>query len=317
MITIGDLQLPGPLVLAPLAGYSDLPFRLLCRRMGASLCVSEMISCHGVVYRQEKTLAMLQSCAEERPVSFQLFGADPDVMSEAAEIVSAYMPDFIDINMGCPVKKVTKRGAGAALMADHKRAEQIIRGVTAKSRCPVTVKIRSGPDSRTICAGEFAVMAQDLGVSAVAVHGRTWKQGFSGYADWGVVRDVVQRVSIPVLGNGDIASNAQAHERIEASGCAGVLIGRAAIGNPWIFNFGDRPAHLGAIIATVLEHLSLIEKFNDNPDRALGSIKNHFGKYFKGIVGAARIRKSVYEQPHWKGLKSLIQSYQDDHPRLD
>lgn len=318
MTVIGGHALSGKLILAPLAGYSDLPFRLLCRQMGAALCVSEMISCHGLVYQQPKTLAMLQSCAEERPVSFQLFGADPDIMAEAAAIMSSHTPDFIDINMGCPVKKVTKRGAGAALMTNIHLAEQIIQGVVANSSCPVTVKLRSGPDSSSINVLEFAAMAENNGVTAVAVHGRTWKQAFSGQADWQIVADVVQKISIPVIGNGDIISHEQALQRIKQTGCDGVLIGRGAIGNPWIFSRSDRPAGIAAIVSGVLTHMELIERFNETPGKALGAIKNHLGKYFRGIPGSAKIRKSVYEQPDWISLKSLILSYKesmgDTHP---
>lgn len=313
MIAIGGHNLLGPLILAPLAGYSDLPFRLLCRQFGASMCVSEMISCHGLVYQQTKTLAMLQSCMEERPVSFQLFGADPDIMAEATAIMASHGPDFIDINMGCPVKKVTKRGAGAALMTDVKLAEQIVRGVVDNSRCPVTVKIRSGPDTNHICAGDFASMAENNGASAVAVHGRTWKQGFSGQADWHVVSDVKQRISIPVFGNGDIVTYDQALQKMDQSGCDGVLIGRGAIGNPWIFNPSDRPANLTAIISTVLTHMELIERFSETPDRALGAIKNHLGKYFRGMPGSAQMRKAVYEQADWASLKYYMQSHRESN----
>lgn len=307
MIAIGGQNLSGPLILAPLAGYSDLPFRLLCRQLGASLCVSEMISCHGLVYQQAKTLAMLQSCNEERPVSFQLFGADPAIMAEAAAITTSYGPDYIDINMGCPVKKVTKRGAGAALMTDMRLAEQIIRGVVDHSSCPVTVKIRSGPDANHICAGDFAAMAESSGASAIAVHGRTWKQGFSGQADWNVISDVKRRISIPVFGNGDILSHDQALLKMEQSGCDGVLIGRGAIGNPWIFSPSDRPANLGAILSTVHTHMELIERFSETPNKPLGAIKNHLGKYFRGIPGSAKLRKDVYEQSDWASLLSFIQ----------
>ncbi|MCG6929768.1 MAG: tRNA dihydrouridine synthase DusB [Desulfofustis sp.] len=315
MTVIGNLRIDGPLALAPLAGYSDLPFRLLCRRMGAALCVSEMISCHGLVYRQSKTLSMIQSCAEERPVSFQLFGADPVIMAEAAAIIASCGPDVVDINMGCPVKKVTKRGAGAALMKDLKQAERIVCEVVKNSRCPVTVKLRSGPELNHICAGEFAIMAENSGAAAVAVHGRTWHQGFSGSADWSVVADVKQRVSIPVFGNGDILSYDQAVQQMQQTGCDGILIGRAAIGNPWIFSGSDRPAELSAVCSVVLEHLALIERFSDSPARALGSIKNHLGKYFRGMEGSARIRKAVYQQPDWSSLKKFINYLKENNDK--
>jgi nifR3 family TIM-barrel protein len=306
MLSIGSLPLKGPLILAPLAGYSDLPFRLLCRHFGAALCVSEMISSHGLVYGQPKTISMLTSCAEERPISFQLFGADPGVMAEAAAILSSAEPDVIDINMGCPVRKVTKRGAGAALMTDIRLAEKIVRAVIENCSCPVTVKIRSGPDSTAVCALDFALMAEANGVSAVAVHGRTWKQQFSGQADWQIVADVKQRVRIPVFGNGDVEHYADAMGRMLQFGCDGVLIGRAAIGNPWVFSKTGRPGSLAPVVEVVRQHLALIESHFEEPNRRLGSIKNHLGKYFKGFPGGAKARKEIYRQTDFSALASYL-----------
>lgn len=306
MLSIGSISLSSPLVLAPLAGYSDLPFRLLCRQFGAGLCVSEMISSHGLVYGQSKTISMLASCNEERPVSFQLFGADPAIMGEAAAILASYEPDFIDINMGCPVNKVTKRGAGAALMTDIGLAEKIIRAVVDSSSCPVTLKIRSGPDSKTICAGDFTRMAQTNGVSAVCVHGRTWKQGFSGVADWAIVKEAKASAVIPVLGNGDVQSSEQALTRMRQSGCDGVLIGRAAIGNPWVFSVEERPGSLDGVTAVVSRHLELIDYHIKEPNRCLGSIKNHLGKYFKGFPNSSKVRKKIFEQQDFISLRSFL-----------
>ncbi|NNK14768.1 MAG: tRNA dihydrouridine synthase DusB [Desulfofustis sp.] len=306
MLSIGSILLESPLILAPLAGYSDLPFRLLCRHFGAGLCVSEMISSHGLAYGQSKTISMLDSCAEERPVSFQLFGADPDIMAEAAAILSSRCPDVIDINMGCPVKKVTKRGAGAALMTDLPLAEKIVKAVVEKCPCPVTVKIRSGPDSAHICALDFSLMAEDNGAAAVAVHGRTWKQQFSGEADWQIVADVKREVKIPVFGNGDVKNHAEAIIRMHQTGCDAVLIGRAAIGNPWVFSEKGRPASLSAVVKVVRAHLELIDSHFDEPNRCLGSIKNHLGKYFKNFPGSAKARKEIYQQADFTVLSSYL-----------
>ena len=306
MLTIESTTLPGNLILAPLAGYSDLPFRLLCRKFGAALCVSEMISCHGLVYQQKKTLQMLQSCIDEKPVSFQLFGSDHQVMGEAAAIASSQKPDFIDINMGCPVKKVTKRGAGAALMADIRKAEKIIKAVCKSSDTPVTVKIRSGVDSSTINSPEFALMAQDNGVSAIAVHGRTWKQAFSGTADWQIIKKIKETVSIPVIGNGDVLNFAEAQSRLSETGCDGIMIGRAAIGNPWVFHPDSRPHLLSRIVETALEHYRLIEKYQEQPFKQLAPFKNHLGKYFKGFPGSSHIRKAIYEIKDWQMLKIYL-----------
>ena len=308
MLSIGAKSLNSPLVLAPLAGYSDLPFRLLCRQFGAGLCVSEMISSHGLVYGQSKTISMLASCEEERPVSFQLFGADPAIMGEAALILGTYDPDFIDINMGCPVKKVTKRGAGAALMTDIGLAEKIVKAVIDSSSCPVTLKIRLGPDRTRICAGDFTRMAQTNGVSAVCVHGRTWKQGFSGEADWTIVKEIKKSAVIPVLGNGDVQSCEQALTRMRESGCDGVLIGRAAIGNPWVFSESGRPGAIDEVVKVVGHHLELIDDHIKEPNRCLGSIKNHLGKYFKGFPGSSRVRKEIFEQQDFISLRSYLQT---------
>ena len=306
MLSIGSIPLESPLVLAPLAGYSDLPFRLLCKHFGAGLCVSEMISSHGLAYGQSKTISMLASSNEERPVSFQLFGADPAIMAEAAAILSSRQPDLIDINMGCPVRKVTKRGAGAALMTDIRLAEKIVRGVVENSSCPVTVKIRSGPDSVRICAADFSRMAEENGAAAVAVHGRTWKQQFSGEADWQIVKAVKQAVKIPVLGNGDVENHTGAMTRMQQTGCDGVLIGRAAIGNPWVFSESGRPSSLTPVVAVVRSHLKLIDRHFDQPNRCLGSIKNHLGRYFKGFPGSAKARKEIYQQADFTSLKSYL-----------
>lgn len=306
MITIGSLSLQNRLILAPLAGYSNLPFRMLCREYGAGLCVTEMISCHGLVYNQANTLRLLESCCSERPVSFQLFGSDPAIMGEAAARLNSFNPDIIDINMGCPVKKVTKRGAGAALMTDVVNAEQIIRAVVASARCPVTVKLRSGPDLKTINVKEFARMSEAQGISAVTLHGRTWSQGFSGAADWQIIAEVKRTISIPVIGNGDICTYAEAMQRIAQSGCDAAMIGRAALGNPWVFSPGDKPKTLQGVLRGANRHLYLIEKYSANPVQMMASIKNHLGRYFSGLRGSSTIRRRIYETKSWESLQGLL-----------
>ncbi len=305
MLRIGPLSFASPFVLAPLAGYTDLPFRLLCRSFGAGYCVSEMISCHGLVYRQANTLRMLASIAEEKPVAFQLFGADPEAMAEAAEILASYKPDMLDINMGCPVRKVTRKGAGAALMTDLSLAKSILAQVVKRVALPVTVKIRSGKNSHCINAPAFAKMLEDTGAAAITVHARTWSQGFSGDIDSDIIRQVKQAVSIPVVGNGDVLSCAEGRQMMEETGCDGVMIGRGALGNPWVFQDAGRPAEVGVIMSVAGTHLALIEKFLP-AERILGYIKNHMCRYFKGLPGSSALRQRILAAPDLRTLKLLL-----------
>ena len=302
-----SLQLENPLILAPLAGYTDLPFRLLCRRFGASLCYTEMISCHALVYQKKKTLLMTRTVPEERPVALQLFGADPAMMGEAAAIVSDMPVDVIDINMGCPVKKVVRKGAGAALMNDLKLAAAIIRQVCRRTVLPVTVKMRTGWNNEAKVAPELARMAEDNGACGVAVHGRTWSQGFGGTVDWQTIVRVKENVSIPVIGNGDIGSYRQALEFLERTGCDGVMIGRSALGNPWIFSPGPTPATLTERLAGMELHLQLIQQYSE-PDKMLARIKNLAGRYFKGIAGGSTIRRQIYAATSFASLMELAHS---------
>jgi tRNA-dihydrouridine synthase B len=307
MLRIADLLFSSPLVLAPLAGYSDLPFRLLCRRCGAGYVVSEMISCHGLLYRQHNTLKLLASVPEEEPLSIQLFGADVMAMAEAAAMLGDYHPAMIDLNMGCPVRKVTKRGGGAALMTTPELAAEIITKVVAKAKVPVTVKIRSGKDPKSVNAPAFAKMAEECGAAAITVHARTWSQGFSGYIDRQVITAVKDRVSIPVIGNGDVLCRQDALAMMQETGCDGVMIGRGALGNPWIFGEGDRPSRLAEIAVIALEHLRLIETFLP-AERMLGHVKNQISPYFKGLPGSSQTRAEIMAASDLATLRGLIET---------
>lgn len=308
MLKIAHLSFSSPFVLAPLAGYTDLPFRLLCRRNGAGYCVSEMISCHGLVYQQQNTIKLISYVPEERPISFQLFGADPEVMADAAEILASYSPDMIDINMGCPVRKVTKKGAGAALMTNSKLAETILKKIVAKVSIPVTVKIRSGKDTTSINAVPFAKMLEEHGAAAISVHARTWAQGFAGQIDQSVIADVKKNVNIPVIGNGDVLSRQDGLDMMTKTGCDGVMIGRGALGNPWIFQEGGRPKSLAEISAGAREHLRLIEEFLP-AERILGHIKSQISRYFKGLPGSSMVREKVFSAPNLQDLREIINIY--------
>jgi nifR3 family TIM-barrel protein len=232
-----------------------------------------MISCHGLIYQKEKTLHMTRTVSEERPVALQLFGSDPDKMGQAAARVSDMAVDIIDINMGCPVRKVIKKGAGAALMNDQKLAATIISEVCKNTELPVTVKMRTGWNHDSIVAPEFAKMAEDNGASAIAVHGRTWSQGFSGEVDWETISRVKKTVSIPVIGNGDVDTYHAAMHFMEKTDCDGIMIGRAALGNPWVFTPEGIPTSLAKRMAGLKRHLEIIRKYS-NPDKVLPKIKN-------------------------------------------
>lgn len=233
--SIGSIRLANATILAPLAGITNLPMRLLCKEGGAGLVCSEMISANGLVHRSVKTAAMLRSTPVERPLSVQIFGADPAVMAEAARMVMDAGAAILDINFGCSVRKVVKTGAGVALMRDARRAEAVLKAVRHAVSIPLTLKMRSGWTASGEQALEIAAIAEDCGVDALVVHPRTAGQGFSGRADWPLIGRVRQRVGIPVIGNGDIVTPADALQMRRQTGCAAVMIGRAAIGNPWIF----------------------------------------------------------------------------------
>ncbi|MCL1980332.1 MAG: tRNA-dihydrouridine synthase family protein, partial [Proteobacteria bacterium] len=276
---------------------------------GAALVVSEMVSCHGLVFEQKKTCELLLTVPEERPFAVQLFGGDPETMARAAAMVSELPVDLIDINMGCPVRKVVKKGYGAALMKEPRLAAAIIRAVCAVSTLPVTVKCRSGWSDGEIIAPEFAAMAEDAGAAAMVIHGRTWAQGFGGKADWEVIRAAKEKISIPVIGNGDVLTRADGLAMMAATGCDGVMVGRGALANPWLFGLSDRPDTLAGRMELIKRYLHLAQQFLPLP-KVLFKVKNQTTKLLTGVNGAARMRQELYGCDSIEAIMALLLAQQ-------
>lgn len=317
-MNIGNVMVDNPTVLAPLAGITNLPMRLMVKEAGCGLVCSEMISSNGLVHQSEKTYRLMDSCPEEKPLSVQIFGSDPGIMAEAAQIVAASGADIVDINFGCSVKKVLKTGSGSALMKAPGRAREVLSAIRRAVSIPVTIKIRSGWDSSGAQALEIAGIAEDCGVDAIAVHPRTATQGFRGKADWKIITAVKKQAGIPVLGNGDIQTAEDALRMLAQTGCDGVMIGRAAIGNPWIF----------AGIQTFLENRGPYEKPGleqrfEGMLRYLRSSVKYFGEkhacymmrsrlcwFVKGLRNSSRFREAIKKVSTEQQAVALILEYQ-------
>jgi tRNA-dihydrouridine synthase B len=293
-------SIQGKALLAPLAGISNLPFRLIARFFGCSLCFTEMISANGLVRESNKTMLYLKTCAEDQPLGVQIFGADPGLMAEAAAIVADHAA-LIDINMGCPVKKVVKTGSGAVLMRDPRLAAAILKAVKNAVNIPVTVKIRSGWSRASINAVDIARIAEDCGAAAVIVHGRTADQGFSGQADWQVIAQVKKAVGIPVIGNGDIRQPADARKMCRETSCDAVMVGRGALGNPWIFKGINQPdsADNEGYRPSVPQRREIIKKHWEMESFYCGAkvadrtFRKHLLWYTRGLAGSSRFREEV------------------------
>lgn len=295
---IGTLELAGNIFLAPMAGITNLPFRTIARGFGCDLVFTEMISAMGLVQGTVKSYRYLDSIPEDRPLGVQLFGTDPDVMAEAARIVEGHGADLIDINMGCPVRKVVRSGAGAALMKTPEKIRDILRAVRPAIRVPLTIKIRSGWSGGSLNAPEIAAMAQDLGADAVIVHARTADQGFSGEADWQMIGRVQERLTIPVVGNGDLRRGSDALKMKDISGCDAFMVGRGALGHPWIFReiaaaMGDERVFHNPSLKERKEiidaHLKKEVAYAGEKAGYL-SFRKHLLWYTKGLRGGARFR---------------------------
>lgn len=314
-LKIGSVELPNNLILAPMAGVTDLPFRLLCREQGAGLLCMEMVSAKAIYYRNRNTEALLTIHEQEPPVSLQLFGSDADIISEMAKQIEERPFSILDLNMGCPVPKVTGNGEGSALMKDPKLVEEIVRKTVRAIRKPVTVKIRKGFDEGHINAVEIAKIAEANGASAVAVHGRTREQYYSGKADWDIIRQVKEAVRIPVIGNGDVVSPETAEAMLQETGCDGIMIGRGAQGNPWLFRQilhwmetgekEEKPA-IEEIKSMILRHARLLEEYKGTYT-GIREMRKHVAWYTAGCPGSAKLRARVNEVESFSQLEDLIQ----------
>ncbi len=314
---IGSVEVPGKLILAPMAGVTDLPFRLLCKEQGADLIYTEMISAKGIYYNSKNTEALLEVNEEERPVALQLFGSEPDIVSSMAKRIEERNYDILDINMGCPVPKVVNNGEGSALMTHILLAETIIRKTVEATKKPVTVKFRKGFRDGEEQAIDLAKAAEAAGASAIAVHGRTREQYYSGKADWDIIRRVKEAVSIPVIGNGDVSSGPDAEKMFEQTGCDAIMIGRGARGNPWIFKqirhyleTGEslpKPS-IDEVVAMILRHAKMQTEWKGEL-YGMREMRTHFAWYTTGYPNSASMRRRVNEIETVEDLEKIFREY--------
>ncbi|HIY62861.1 MAG TPA: tRNA dihydrouridine synthase DusB [Candidatus Mediterraneibacter stercoripullorum] len=315
-LKIGNVELENIYILGPMAGVTDLPFRLLCREQGAGLLCMEMVSAKAILYNNRNTEQLLTIHPDEKPVSLQLFGSDPKIMSEMAKRIEERPFAILDINMGCPVPKVVKNGEGSALMKEPKLVYEIVSAIVKAIEKPVTVKIRKGFDDDHVNAVEIAKIIEEAGASAIAVHGRTREQYYSGKADWDIIRQVKEAVSIPVIGNGDVTSPRKAAALQEQTGCDGVMIARGAEGNPWIFSEMIEYEKTGVVPSRpdkdevrkmMLRHARLQLDYKGEY-QGIREMRKHVSWYTKGIPGAARLRERINAVESYEELENLLTS---------
>ena len=313
-LTIGSVTLPNNLILAPMAGVTDLPFRLLCKEQGAGLLCMEMVSAKAILYKNKNTKELLTIDPRENPVSLQLFGSDPDIVAGIAHQIEDRPFDILDINMGCPVPKIVNNGEGSALMKNPKLAGEIIKKTVNAVQKPVTVKIRKGFDDDHVNAVEMAKIAEDAGAAAIAVHGRTREQYYAGKADWDIIRQVKEAVSIPVIGNGDLLTPEDVTAMKEQTGCDGFMIARGAQGNPWIFrqilHYFETGEHLekpsfAEVTQMILRHARMLMDFKGDYI-GIREIRKHAAWYTAGYPHSSQLRVKINEVESYEELEELL-----------
>jgi putative TIM-barrel protein, nifR3 family len=312
---IGNINIEGGLCLGPMAGVSDLPFRRLCKEMGASLLVTEMVSAKAIYFKNKNTEPLMKIDKDEHPVALQLFGSDPDIIALMAAQIENRDFDIFDFNMGCPVRKIVNNGEGSALMKNPKLVEEILSKLVKSVKKPVTLKIRKGFNEDNINAVEIAKIAEASGVSAIAVHARTREQYYSGKADWSIIKAVKSAVNIPVIGNGDVKDGKSAEEMYEYTGCDGIMIARAARGNPWIFReirdyfcskTVEKPAK-DEVIDMILKHCRLQMEYDDEI-MAVRKMRKHVAWYTHGMKGSSTLRDRVNHIESYNELEHLLRT---------
>lgn len=298
---IGGLEIKNEVFLSPMAGVTDLPFRLICKEHGCGMLYTEMINAKALCYDDENTKKMLKIDNKEHPIAVQIFGSDPEYMGRAAEIMNSYPNEILDINMGCPAPKVVKNGDGSALMKNPKLAEEVLKSVVKNSKKPVTLKIRKGWDDNSVNAVEIAKIAEDCGISALAIHGRTREQYYSGKADWDIIAQIKRNISIPVIGNGDVFTIEDAINMLDKTNCNAIMIGRGAQGNPWIFERINHYMKTGEVlpepevderIRTAIKHLNFAAE-EHGEYVAVREMRKHIGWYLKGLKNSAKLRDEI------------------------